>query len=431
VIARTLSIRHNLKGTSMPTPLLDSLKDLVTPQLMSKAASLLGESEANTTKALGAALPSVLGGLLNKASDQGAAKKIFDLLTSRESDGSGLPNIDSFLTATPSKTGLGGLASQFLSSIFGDKLSSVARMISSVSGIKESSASTIVNFAAPLIMSVLGKKIKTEGLNLSGLLGFLGGERDSILGAAPSGLAGALGLGNLANLGSSLLSGVGAGAKVAGQQAGGAKWIWPLLVLVAAVVLLWFLLRDCGGSPTGMMVDSTKAVAAKTLDTAAAKVSSAFAGLGNFLKRTLASGVELNIPEFGFESKLLSFIEDASLAVDKTTWFNFDRLLFETGSATLKPESQEQLRNIAAILKAYPKVKVKIGGYTDNVGDPQANLRLSQSRADNVMKELAVLGVATERITAEGYGELHPVGDNSTEQGRAMNRRIALRVTEK
>lgn len=100
-------------------------------------------------------------------------------------------------------------------------------------------------------------------------------------------------------------------------------------------------------------------------------------------------------------------------------------------SATLKPESQEQLRNIAEILKAYPRVNVRIGGYTDNVGDSQANLRLSQDRADNVMKELAALGVASERMTAEGYGDQHPVGDNSTERGRAMNRRIALRVTEK
>ena len=57
-----------------------------------------------------------------------------------------------------------------------------------------------------------------------------------------------------------------------------------------------------------------------------------------------------------------------------TTWFDFDRLLFDTGQATLQPASQDQLTDIADILKAYPQVKIRIGGYTDNTGDPAANL---------------------------------------------------------
>jgi hypothetical protein len=58
------------------------------------------------------------------------------------------------------------------------------------------------------------------------------------------------------------------------------------------------------------------------------------------------------VPEFGVERKLIAFIEDAGKPVDKTTWFTFDRLEFETGSANLKPSSMEQLKNIAEILKA-------------------------------------------------------------------------------
>jgi outer membrane protein OmpA-like peptidoglycan-associated protein len=117
--------------------------------------------------------------------------------------------------------------------------------------------------------------------------------------------------------------------------------------------------------------------------------------------------------------------------VDKTTWFDFDRLLFDTGSATLRPESQEQLKNIAEILKAYPAVEVKVGGYTDNVGDAASNQKLSEDRAANVTKELVAMGSAQERLAAEGYGEQFAVGDNSTEEGRAQNRRISLRVTRK
>jgi OOP family OmpA-OmpF porin len=81
--------------------------------------------------------------------------------------------------------------------------------------------------------------------------------------------------------------------------------------------------------------------------------------------------------------------------------------------------------------ESYPNVNVKIGGYTDNVGDPGANQRLSQNRAVNTMNELATLGVDRSRLAAEGNGEQFPVADNSTEEGRQRNRRIDIRVTKK
>jgi len=160
-------------------------------------------------------------------------------------------------------------------------------------------------------------------------------------------------------------------------------------------------------------------------------VTQALDKLGKFLAVKLPNGIELKVPEFGVEKKLIAFIEDKSKPVDKTTWFTFDRLEFETGSATLKPTSAEQLKNIAEILKAYPKVALKIGGYTDNVGKPADNLALSQKRAANTMQELVKLGTDAKRLEAEGYGDKYPVADNSTEEGRQKNRRIDLRVTKK
>jgi outer membrane protein OmpA-like peptidoglycan-associated protein len=74
---------------------------------------------------------------------------------------------------------------------------------------------------------------------------------------------------------------------------------------------------------------------------------------------------------------------------------------------------------------------LKIGGYTDNAGDDAANLALSTDRARAVMGELINMGVAANRLEAEGYGEAHPVASNDTEEGRQQNRRVSVRVTKK
>ncbi|CAN5314721.1 sodium-translocating pyrophosphatase [soil metagenome] len=160
------------------------------------------------------------------------------------------------------------------------------------------------------------------------------------------------------------------------------------------------------------------------------KVSTPNAKLGEFSIQKLTSGIELNIPEFGIENKLLAFIK-SDKAVNKETWFDFDRLLFQTGSATLEPQSQEQLKNVSEILKAYPTVNVKLGGYTDNTGNAASNLKLSQDRANSVRVELEKMGIDKDRLEAEGYGQEHPAASNDTEEGRAQNRRISIRVTKK
>ncbi len=72
-----------------------------------------------------------------------------------------------------------------------------------------------------------------------------------------------------------------------------------------------------------------------------------------------------------------------------------------------------------------------IGGYTDNTGNADGNVKLSADHAKNVMMELVILGVAAKRLTAEGYGDKNPVATNETEEGRAQNRRISISVREK
>ena len=155
------------------------------------------------------------------------------------------------------------------------------------------------------------------------------------------------------------------------------------------------------------------------------------AALGPFIERELPGNTTLRIPANGVESKLIGFIEDETRAPDSETWFTFDRLEFETGSARLVASATEQLRNVADILRAYPSVKVKIGGYTDNTADASHNLQLSQERANAAMLQIVAMGIDASRVAAEGYGEQHPVADNGTAEGRQRNRRVDIRVTDK
>jgi len=149
--------------------------------------------------------------------------------------------------------------------------------------------------------------------------------------------------------------------------------------------------------------------------------------------RQLSTGYSVVGNLRGIEAQLVAFIEDASRAVDKDTWFNFDRLNFKFGSSELEmANSSAQLTNIAEIMKAFPAVKLKVGGYTDSVGKADANMKLSAARAKTVSDALVAMGVGADRLVPEGYGADHPeCPANDTEECRAKNRRIAVRVTAK
>jgi len=102
-------------------------------------------------------------------------------------------------------------------------------------------------------------------------------------------------------------------------------------------------------------------------------------------------------------------------------------ILFDTGKATIRPESATAIAPIGELLKTSPVLKLEIQGHTDNVGAAAANLKLSQDRAAAVKAYIvSTFGIAAERLTTAGLGDTKPVGDNTTDAGRASNRRVEL-----
>src|SRR5262252_2894321 len=190
--------------------LMDSVKSLLGSDFISKASSMLGEGEAKMQSALSVAVPSVLTGVLNKAS-VGEADGV--LRMARETANSGmLSNIGNFLGSNA----LLSKGADMVKRLFGDRTTDVANEIANYSGIKPSSAASLLSVTAPAAVGVLGDHAESTHMNTGGFLSFLNSQKDKILNAVPSGLnlAGTLGLGSLAGIGSRLS---GALSSITGQ----------------------------------------------------------------------------------------------------------------------------------------------------------------------------------------------------------------------
>ncbi len=166
------------------------------------------------------------------------------------------------------------------------------------------------------------------------------------------------------------------------------------------------------------------------------------AGVHNNASRTAVevdvNGTKLKAYQGGLEQTMVGFLSAGSYtnAADdnalKDRWYDFDNVNFKMGSTNqLEAGSAEQLSNLAAILKAYPDAKIKIGGYTDKTGDEAVNKSISQGRADFIKSELTKLGVGAQVITAEGYGSQYAtVPAEASDAERAVDRKMAVRFTK-
>jgi outer membrane protein OmpA-like peptidoglycan-associated protein len=103
-------------------------------------------------------------------------------------------------------------------------------------------------------------------------------------------------------------------------------------------------------------------------------------------------------------------------------------ITFDVDRADIKPRFFRTLNAVAIVLNAYPETDVLIAGHTDSTGSEAHNQRLSEARAAAVMHYLVSQGVDPNRIDARGFGERYPIADNRTEQGRALNRRVEIRI---
>src|SRR5262249_35649473 len=177
------------RGTAMAT-ILDTVRGLLTPEVTARAASLLGESESGVSRGLSAAIPAILSSLLAKAGDSSLMQRIMSLLTDPGLDPNLGRSIGSMLTTGGlAQTPATDLGQRFLSMIFGDRLAPVASALAEYAGLRSSTASSLLGMAGPLVMSVLGDRVRKDGLDAKGPTSLLSSPRGGILPPAPPALS--------------------------------------------------------------------------------------------------------------------------------------------------------------------------------------------------------------------------------------------------
>ncbi len=443
---------------------MELVKPHLTPALMQKAAAWLGESESGISKALLAIFPTVMATILTKADSRSFTDALSGMLDSPSLNaGALIGDVGSTFNANNASSPTGELGASLLSALFGDKQQALGQAISQHAGIGIGSVGKLMAASAPLVLAFLSNQSKAAG-SLSALITLLAGQKAALISSIPGSIGAVAGLSGAGA--ASAASSFSDYSRVEAKSAGFPLWIIPVLALIGGG-FWWFFKADrtpetavsqpvvqAQATDPASQPPSVEPVAQAQLqastnappaletpvidvplsvstDSTQATDSTQGTDPAGLIERTLPGDVTINIPSAGSESKLLGFIEDAQQVVEKEAWFELDGILFDSDTASLRVESSAQIAHIAAILKAFPNVQLKIGGYTDNSGEAAGNLKLSADRATSVMNAIAALGVDAARLKAEGYGPEHPVADNATEAGRQKNRRVSARVTAK
>lgn len=212
-------------------------------------------------------------------------------------------------------------------------------------------------------------------------------------------------------------------------------WLLPLLLLVLTVGLVLYFINGNKNE----LVPGLQETQENYNDSAAPAVAGTPIEDSSLIRKPLTirinANTTINALQNGVEKQLLIYLSSRNPAdsISKNRWFDFDDLNFKSGSVELTDSSLHQVQNIVTILKAFPKLKIKIGGYTDRTGDSVANMKLSQARAEAVLNALKLSGANPDQLTgAEGYGSAYAkAAANAPDAEKAKDRRISINVRAK
>ena len=177
----------------MAVNLVELVKGYLTPDIVQKAASFVGESESATQKAMNGIVPTLIAGLANQASTSGGAEKLSRILDTGKYDGSALNNLGSLFSGGETTQKAITQGKDTLSSLFGNKTDGLVDQIARFAGLRTGSAASLLALVLPLILSLLGRQRSTIGQSPSALASLLGEQKGFLSGLLPAGIGSLLG----------------------------------------------------------------------------------------------------------------------------------------------------------------------------------------------------------------------------------------------
>jgi outer membrane protein OmpA-like peptidoglycan-associated protein len=214
------------------------------------------------------------------------------------------------------------------------------------------------------------------------------------------------------------------------SQIYGMGWLLPLFLLILVAALVLYFINGSNNSPLPVAQQFIEAVDTSTNKISASQINS---GAYKLIEIELPNHSVIKGSNEGIELRLVEFLNNQRDTINKSRWFNFDSLSFGKNNITLVNSSIHQIQNIVAILKAYPKMKIKIGAFKDKTNDVAEDLKLTEQQASEVSDALKKAGVNSAQIvSADGYGSRYAKAlENAPATERMKDRKISINVIEK
>lgn len=419
-----------------------AVKAYITKELIQAAAAFTSEKEEGIRKATEGALLSMLAGIIVKAASFSEQAKIIEL--AKEASATHLLKNPVILFET-GKTPSLDYGASLLKAVMGDRTTGISHLVGGYAGIKTSSAITLLSMLAPVALATIGKYATDNKLKDYELGQQLRNQQSAILNALPAGIgpiAGMLGLsrqdasgGSTNGEDSTSRDGLIQNKVEVEEESRVLKLLLPIFLGILLLVLSVYFFKGWrfdNKFDTITARDSTRLYQENRTVKYSILPSTIYSG-PPMVMLELPNGTVMKVYKDKMEDKLVNFIESDYTGLGKDSlkkiWFDFENLAFNHGSGELSYPAQQELVNLVAILKAFPTVRIKIGGYTDKTGNETENVKLSGLRAASIQSVLVNARLGKQINGAEGYGSsMAKFPADASDNERAKDRRVAVSV---